>query len=74
MFDAIQDTQAFVAANDDMIMAVFRGTSGLTDWATNLSFSTRNVSTEWGFSEQDYDVHRVSVYSRAYLVPVPLGP
>lgn len=48
-----------MVANDDMIMVVFRGTSELTDWATNLSFRTKNVSTEWGFEEQDCDVHRV---------------
>lgn len=50
-----------------MIMVVFRGTSELTDWATNLNFSTRNVSTEWGLSEQDWDVHRVSVVEHTWL-------
>ncbi|CAN0532113.1 unnamed protein product, partial [Scytosiphon promiscuus] len=41
LFDVIQDTEAFVVANDDVILVVFRGTSELTDWITNLSFRTR---------------------------------
>lgn len=67
MFDAIQDTEAFVAANDDMIVVVFRGTSELTDWATNLKFTTRNVSAAWGLDEEeDSDVHEVGVLDCAH--------
>lgn len=59
LFDAIQDTEAFVAANDDVILVVFRGTSELTDWITNLSFRTRNIPAAWGFGAEDCDVHQV---------------
>ncbi|CAN0222365.1 unnamed protein product [Ectocarpus sp. 6 AP-2014] len=46
-FDAIQDTEAFVAANDDMVAVVFRGTKELTDWATNLDISPRDCAGQW---------------------------
>lgn len=59
LFDAIQDTEAFVAANDESIMVVFRGTSELTDWATNLSISRRRVPKEWGLVGEGCDVHEV---------------
>lgn len=66
MFDAIQDTEAFVAANDDVILVVFRGTSELTDWVTNLSFRTRNIPSAWGF-EEDCDVHQVRFVEHTIL-------
>ncbi|CAM9599499.1 unnamed protein product, partial [Laminaria digitata] len=40
-FDAIHDTEAFVAANDDIIAVVFRGTKTIDNWYTNLMVSTR---------------------------------
>ncbi|CAM9414270.1 unnamed protein product, partial [Laminaria digitata] len=58
LFDAIHDTEAFVVANDDVILVVFRGTKELTDWITNLSIRTRNIPKSWGLSEEDCDVHR----------------
>ena len=60
VFDAIQDTEAFVAANDESIMVVFRGTQEITDWATNLSFFPRQVSADWGLTGEGCDVHEVS--------------
>ncbi|CAN0480582.1 unnamed protein product, partial [Scytosiphon promiscuus] len=36
MCDGVEDTEAFVAANDSMILVVFRGTSEGADWVTNL--------------------------------------
>lgn len=67
MFDAIQDTEAFVAANDESIVLVFRGTSELTDWATNLNFTRRRVPKEWGLSGEGCDVHAVSMDDYAAL-------
>ena len=59
MLDAIQDTEAFVAANDDVLLVVFRGTKELTDWTTNLKFGLRSAPEEWGI-EEGCDLHRVS--------------
>lgn len=59
LFDAIHDTEAFVTANDEVILVVFRGTSELTDWVTNLSFRPRNIPAAWGFGAEDCDVHQV---------------
>lgn len=47
-FDAIHDTQAFVAANDDMIAVVFRGTKEAQDWFTNFASSQRDCPETWG--------------------------
>lgn len=58
-FDAIHDTEAFVAANDDVIMAVFRGSQGGRDWLTNLSVLPRDVPQEWKLQAEDLEVHRV---------------
>ncbi|CAM9962984.1 unnamed protein product [Laminaria digitata] len=57
MFDKIEDTQAFVAANDDMILVVFRGTSENNDWLTNLKIGTRRVPKEWGLGGEGCDIH-----------------
>lgn len=58
-FDAIQDTEAYVAANDDVIIAVFRGTSELSDWATNIEIIPRRVDESWGLKGEGCDVHMV---------------
>lgn len=34
----VGDTQAFLAANKDIVVLVFRGTSSLVDWLTNVKF------------------------------------
>ncbi|CAM9545693.1 unnamed protein product [Laminaria digitata] len=57
MFDKIEDTEAFVVANDDMILVVFRGTSETNDWLTNLKFATRRVPPEWGLGGEGCDIH-----------------
>lgn len=67
LFDAIQDTEAFVVANDDAILVVFRGTSELTDWITNLSFRTRNIPAAWGFGDEDCDVHQVRLVKHIHM-------
>lgn len=59
IFDAIQDTEAFVTANDESIMLVFRGTQEMTDWATNLNAIRRRVPEEWGLAGEGCDVHQV---------------
>lgn len=61
-FDAIHDTEAFVAANDDVIIAVFRGSKGGRDWLTNLSVLPRDVPEEWKLETADGDLHRVGAY------------
>lgn len=60
ILDAIHDTEAFVAANDDMIVVVFRGTQEATDWVTNLNIVTRHIPEAWGLHDQDADVHEAS--------------
>lgn len=48
--DDIEDTEGFIAANDDIVMVVFRGTSGGTaenDWSTNLKMIKRGVPDSW---------------------------
>lgn len=47
-FDAIHDTEAFVAANDDMVAVVFRGTKEKADWAANLNACRRDCPESWG--------------------------
>lgn len=67
VFDAIQDTEAFVAANDEILLVVFRGTKELTDWTTNLKFGLRSTPEEWGI-EKGCDLHRVSKLRYAFAV------
>lgn len=59
VLDAIQDTEAFVAANDEILLVAFRGTKELTDWTTNLKFGLRSAPEEWCI-EGGCDLHRVS--------------
>lgn len=78
ILDAIQDTEAFVAANDDMIAVVFRGTKELTDWTTNLKFALRSVPDEWNV-EEGCDMHRVrelslSVFRSCFPLPCSAPP
>eukprot|EP00752_Nemacystus_decipiens_P002419 g2280.t1 len=47
-FDDIHDTDAFIAANDDVIAVVFRGTMGVDDWYTNAMLKPRKCPPEWG--------------------------
>lgn len=59
IWDRIQDTEAFVAANDDVILVVFRGSSELTDWTTNFNLARRLVPSDWGLDGLGCDVHQV---------------
>lgn len=58
--DLIQDTEGFVAANDDVLLVVFRGTSEPVDWLTNLRGVPRGVPDAWGLDGEGCSVHRVS--------------
>ncbi|CAN0251454.1 unnamed protein product, partial [Ectocarpus fasciculatus] len=58
IWDRIQDTEAFVAANDEVILVVFRGSSELTDWTTNFNMARRLVPSEWGLDGLGCDVHQ----------------
>ncbi|CBN74085.1 lipase [Ectocarpus siliculosus] len=58
ILDAIHDTEAFVTANDDMIVVVFRGTQELTDWTTNLNMGLRSARNEWKIDLEGCDLHR----------------
>ena len=60
MCDGVEDTEAFVAAGDSMILVVFRGTSEGADWITNLKFMTRRVPQKWGLVGEGCDVHQAS--------------
>eukprot|EP00904_Undaria_pinnatifida_P008926 jgi/Undpi1/5163/HiC_scaffold_19.g08514.m1 len=46
-FDSVEDTEAFVAANDRMMVVVFRGTMEMVDWATNLKITRRSCPSQW---------------------------
>lgn len=63
-FFNIYDTQSFVAANDDAVLVVFRGTSDIKDWITNLRAAPWRVPAEWewdiGTEGQVLSMHRVS--------------
>lgn len=58
-FDAIHDTEAFVAANDDIIAVVFRGTKTIDNWYTNFMLSTKTCPSEWGVPSPGGQVHQV---------------
>ncbi|CAM9839983.1 unnamed protein product [Ectocarpus sp. 4 AP-2014] len=57
-FDAIHDTEAFVAVNDGAIVVAFRGSSGGRDWLTNFSILPRDVPKDWKLETTDGDLHR----------------
>eukprot|EP00903_Cladosiphon_okamuranus_P008420 g8094.t1 len=54
--DMIQDTQGFIAANDDVILVVFRGTQEIIDWVTNLRGAPRGV--DWCSPRDGCSIHR----------------
>eukprot|EP00903_Cladosiphon_okamuranus_P009617 g9153.t1 len=56
--DAVQDTEAFVAADDNFVMIVFRGSHELTDWTTNFKLWKRPVPTSWGLEDHGCEVHK----------------
>lgn len=58
-FDDIHDTDAFVAANDDVIAVVFRGTMGIDDWYTNAMLKPRKCPPEWGVPRPGGKTHTV---------------
>ena len=59
ILDAVQDTEAYLVANDDVIIVVFRGTLESADWATNLKIVTRDAPVAWGLSI-NCNVHEVT--------------
>lgn len=61
-FDAIHDTEAFVAVNDGAIVVAFRGSSGGSDWLTNFSILPRDVPKDWKLETTDGDLHRVRLW------------
>lgn len=66
--DDIEDTEGFIAASDDIVMVVFRGTFGGTeenDWPTNLKAVPRDVPESWDV--EGGAVHLVRSQSRLYL-------
>lgn len=66
-FDAIHDTEAFIAANDDIIAVVFRGTKEVSDWATNLNLRTRDCPPEWVGAGILHEVRLLHVYYHSSL-------
>lgn len=70
MLDAVHDTEAFVAANDVMLLVVFRGTFELTDWTTNLRMFPRRVPMGWNIKEQGCDLHMVRYHWNVYRLPL----
>lgn len=61
-FDAIHDTEAFVAVNDGAIVVVFRGSGGGSDWLTNFSVLPRDVPKDWKLETTEGDLHRVRLW------------
>lgn len=59
-FDAIHDTQAFIVANDELILVVFRGTRESVDWVTNLNLRLKATPVEWKL-DNGCHLHKVSV-------------
>lgn len=50
----VNDTQAFLAANADMLVLAFRGTTSATDWITNVKFALSPADVgrvHYGFQE-----------------------
>ncbi|CAM9523149.1 unnamed protein product, partial [Ascophyllum nodosum] len=66
LFDAIQDTEAFVAANDDMIAVVFRGTQEKSDWVTNLKLVQRSCPIEWNPPITKGGIHEARTNSQGF--------
>lgn len=64
-FGNLHDTDAFVAASDDMIAVVFRGTMGIADWYTNAKVKPKKCPQEWRVPPPGGTVHtvRLCVYS-----------
>lgn len=58
-FDNVQDTDAYVAASDDIIAVVFRGTMGIYDWYTNTMLKPKKCPSEWGVPSPGGAVHSV---------------
>lgn len=56
--ERIQDTEGFIAANDDVLLLVFRGTSELIDWLTNFRGLPRVVPTTWNVEREGSSIHR----------------
>eukprot|EP00903_Cladosiphon_okamuranus_P008421 g8095.t1 len=54
--DLVQDTECFVAANDDVILVVFRGTSEPEDWLTNVRGAPRGIA--WCSDSEGCTIHR----------------
>lgn len=46
-FDEMDDTEGFVAANDEAVVVVFRGTKEAIDWSTNVRVLGRRVPETW---------------------------
>ncbi|CAN0019804.1 unnamed protein product [Scytosiphon promiscuus] len=57
VLDATQDTEGFVATNDEVLIVVFRGTKELTDWTTNMRMVPRSAPRDWN-AVAGCDVHR----------------
>ena len=58
-FDSVEDTEAFVAANDRMMVVVFRGTMEMVDWATNLKITRRSCPSQWKLPGPGGNMHEV---------------
>ena len=58
-FFQVHDTEGFVAANDDIVLVVFRGTSEGKDWITNLRGIPFGVPDTWNVPK-GCSMHRVS--------------
>ena len=59
ILDKVHDTEAYLIANDDVIIVVFRGTLESADWATNLKIVTRDAPEAWNLSV-NCKVHQVT--------------
>ncbi|CAN0313678.1 unnamed protein product [Ectocarpus sp. 6 AP-2014] len=56
-FGNLHDTDAFVAASDDILAVVFRGTMGVADWYTNARVKPKKCPQEWSVPPPGGTVH-----------------
>lgn len=62
LFDEIEDTEGFVAADDDIVVVAFRGSSELSDWVTDLKVVLTQAPAPWGVRGR---LHKVIMGNRS---------
>lgn len=58
LMDNVHDTEAYVAARDDLLIVAFRGTQQKADWVTSFSFSQTDAPDEWNLGTSKLEIHQ----------------